>query len=98
MRVAQIPENWTEEGLEGTRFGISFSNLDLNLRVLYRLKFLNETIPLDITSFQYCLPLALEILNVGSPTDKERAEAEEKITLSLLFISFHASLCIFISL
>ena len=71
-----------------------FLMLELNLRVLYRLKFSTETIPLDITSFQYCLPFALEILDVANRTESERTEAEEQITLALEFISFQATLCI----
>ena len=66
---------------------------DLALRVLYRLRFLSEQHPLDITSFQYCLPLALEILNIANQTEKMRNESEEQITLALEFVSFQATLC-----
>ena len=69
------------------------SDLDLNLRVLYRLRFLSEQHPLDIISLQYCLPLALQILDVANQTEKERTEGEEQITLALEFISFQATLC-----
>jgi hypothetical protein len=68
-------------------------NIDLNLRVLYRLRFLSEQHPLDITSFQYCLALGLEILDVAKRSEKERSETEEQITLVLEFISFQATLC-----
>ena len=78
----QVSENWTEEPLT-----------ELNLRVLYRLRFLSEQRPLDLTSFQYCLPLALEILDVAKRTEKERTDAEEQITLALEFLSFQATLC-----
>jgi len=82
LNVPEVPENWTEEPLT-----------ELNLRVLYRLRFLSEQRPLDLTSFQYCLPLALEILNVAKRTDKERTETEEQITLVLEILSFQATLC-----
>jgi len=65
----------------------------MTLRVLYRLRFLGEQHPLDLISFQFCLPLALDILNVSRLTENQRAEAEEQITLVLEFISFQASLC-----
>ena len=94
IKVPQVPENWTQEGLD-SKSGLQGSHLtiDLNLRVLYRLRFLSEQHPLDLTSFQYCLPLALEILDVAKQTEKERTEAEEQITLALEFISFQATLC-----
>ena len=66
---------------------------DLSLRVLYRLRFLSEQHPLDLTSFQFCLPYALEILNVANKSDKERGETEEQVTLALEFLSFQATLC-----
>ena len=65
----------------------------MTLRVLYRLRFLCEQHPLDLISFQFCLPLALDILNVSPLTEKQRAEVEEQVTLVLEFISFQASLC-----
>jgi hypothetical protein len=61
--------------------------------MLYRLRFVSEQHPLDLTSFQYCLPLALQILDVARQSEKERTEAEEQITLALEFISFQAMLC-----
>lgn len=58
---------------------------------------MSEQHPLDLISFQYCLPLTLEILDVVHRTEKERTDAEEQITLVLEFISFQATLCIFFS-
>jgi hypothetical protein len=63
------------------------------LRVLYRLRFLGEQHPLDLTSFQYCLPLALQVLAVAKGSEKNRSDTEEQITLALEFMSFHAGLC-----
>jgi hypothetical protein len=83
-----------EESLEGqSKITPRLNLLDMTLRVLYRLRFLSEQHPLDLISYQFCLPLALEVLNVSSLTDKQRTEAEEQITLVLEFISFQASLC-----
>ena len=67
--------------------------IDLMLRVLYRLRFLSEQHPLDITSFQYSLPLALEVFQVANLSEKQRADAEEKITLALEFVSYQSALC-----
>lgn len=74
------------------------TRVDLTLRVLYRLRFLSEQHPLDLISFQYSLPLALEILDVTKQTENERMDKEEHITLALEFISFQATLCTSLSL
>jgi hypothetical protein len=65
----------------------------MNLRVLYRLRFIGEQHPLDLTSFQYCLPLALQMLSLARGSEEDHSEVEEQITLALEFISFHANLC-----
>jgi len=92
LKIAEVPENWNEEPLECI-LSLIVLILDLILRVLYRLRFLSEQHPLDLTSLQYCLPLILEVLNACVRSRKTSETDEEEVTLALEFIVFQATLC-----
>jgi hypothetical protein len=91
LKASGIWLNWTEEALDGILPQAALIP-ELKLRVLYRLRFLSEQLPLDLISFQYCLPLILEILHVHKRNEEVATQDEEQITLALEFINFEASL------
>jgi hypothetical protein len=92
LNVVDVPENWTEESLQGIHSSHSLTS-DLKLCVLYRLRFLSEQHPLDLASLQYCLPLVLEVLNASARSGKISEADEEQVTLALEFLVFQATLC-----
>ncbi|EDO16004.1 hypothetical protein Kpol_495p1, partial [Vanderwaltozyma polyspora DSM 70294] len=90
--ISNIPENYLEEPL-----------LDLLSRILFRIKFVSDQLPLDATSLTYLLPLLttvfeegkkVAIKNADKPVSRnefvEEDKEEEQLLLALDIIAAHA--------
>jgi hypothetical protein len=66
---------------------------DLVTRILYRLRFASEQLPLDSVSLAYVLPLIVLVLSQNGIEEQKGDEEGEQVLLSLEFLSFHSSSC-----
>ncbi|KAK9461253.1 armadillo-type protein [Lipomyces oligophaga] len=81
IEVSDIPEQYTQESLQ-----------DLIARILYRLRFLSEQIPLDTISLVYVLPLIMLILNNKGIGCAESEQADEQLMLAIETLTFHTDI------
>lgn len=65
----------------------------LVLRVLYRLRFLSEQAPFDVTTFSYIVPLLTQIFTKGAVGLTEEDDPLEQTALSLDVVNFHCGEC-----
>ncbi|KAJ3552008.1 hypothetical protein NM688_g4384 [Phlebia brevispora] len=78
LQVEGVPEEMQVEPLNS-----------LVPRVLYRLRFLSEQSPFDVTTFAYTTPLLTQIFTKGAVGLTEEDDPLEQATLSLDIIKFH---------
>jgi len=67
--------------------------IELIARVLYRLRFLSEQVPLDAATFSYAFPLLHRVLLKGGIGLGEEDDPMEQIALSLDIVKFHCGEC-----
>ncbi|KAI9492588.1 armadillo-type protein [Zychaea mexicana] len=82
-KIASIPSRWLDEPLA-----------DLVGRVLYRLRFVTESRPLDPASFGYCFPVLQQIIYQGGIGVSGGADNEavlEQVVMAVDIIGFHCS-------
>lgn len=95
-----LPPEMEVEPLGGQLFVICYDiptditcNLDLVTRILYRLRFTSEQLPLNTVSLAYALPLIFLVLSRNGIKEKKGEEEGEQVLLTLEFLSFHSSSC-----
>ncbi|KAK9468030.1 armadillo-type protein [Lipomyces arxii] len=79
--VTDVPSNLAQESLR-----------DLVVRVLYRLRFLSEQIPLEAMSLVYVLPLLLLVLDVKGVSCSNADERDEQVELAIETLKFHTEI------
>lgn len=62
-------------------------------RILYRLRFATEQLPLDEVSIAYVLPLIFAVLDSNGIEEDKGEEEGEQVLLALEFLSFHTGSC-----
>ncbi|KAK9454211.1 armadillo-type protein [Dipodascopsis uninucleata] len=65
---------------------------ELVTRILYRLRFLSEQIPLDVISLVYIIPLLLLVFEYGGIECKDAESQDEQLMLALETLSVHTDL------
>ena len=78
----QLSEGYEEEDLG-----------DQVTRVLYRLRFIGETRPLDAVTLAYCFPLVFLVLEKGGIGRPNAEEADEQLILAIEIMTFHTNSC-----
>lgn len=71
----------------------SNSEIELVIRILYRLRFLSEQAPLDVTTFSYAFPLLSHILTSGGIPGDEGDDPAEQVALTVEILKFHSGEC-----
>lgn len=80
--VADVPESLSQEPLR-----------ELVVRVLYKLRFLSEQIPLDAISLIYILPLIMLVFNENGIECTNSDEKDEQLMLAIETLTFHTEIC-----
>ncbi|KAK9476212.1 armadillo-type protein [Lipomyces japonicus] len=78
LGVTDIPPNLTQESLQ-----------ELITRVLYKLRFISEQIPLDAISLTYIIPLLLLVFKHKGIKCSDEEQADEQIELAIETLTFH---------
>src|SRR5258708_1656532 len=65
----------------------------LELRILYRLRFLSEQATFDAATFSYAFPLLSHILVTGGVIGGEESEPVEQEALTVEIFKFHTGEC-----
>jgi hypothetical protein len=87
--LRSVDEQLVSEDLRRESFG------ELVARVLYRLRFVAEQGPLDLTTVSFVAPLLTSVITqggLGVPEDDSESAAEQ-VQLALDFIAYHAGAC-----
>ncbi|KAI9261620.1 armadillo-type protein [Phascolomyces articulosus] len=81
-KISSIPSRWLDESLG-----------DLVNRVLYRLRFVTESRPLEAPSFGYCFPVLQQVIYQGAiGVGKSDTEAAlEQVIMAVDIIGFHCA-------
>ncbi|KAI8144145.1 armadillo-type protein [Fennellomyces sp. T-0311] len=78
-KIGSIPSRWLDEPLK-----------DLTNRVLYRLRFITESRPLDPASFGYCFPALQEVIAQGGlGTGSDNEAGLEQVMMAVDVIGSH---------
>ncbi|KAK7204005.1 armadillo-type protein [Myxozyma melibiosi] len=81
IQVADVPESLSQEPLR-----------ELVVRIMYRLRFLSEQIPLDAISLIYILPLIMLIFAQNGIECRDTEEKDEQLMLAIETLTYHTEI------